>query len=71
MKKVKFRELDGENQMVAVAQMVVFNHQKEYPTHTYWEDDDDLVTSIDEGFNPDSYFAFYVDDFNEVQTKIG
>lgn len=71
MKKVNFRELDAENKVTAVSQMFYFKQQNNWPSGAVWSNEEDLNVDLEQDFNPDEYFSFYLNEFDEVETKIG
>lgn len=75
MKKVRFRELDIENKLTAVSQMLAYNRGnnqiRNYPSGVTWSNEDEVWDDLKQDWNPDEYFSFYLNDFNEVETKIG
>lgn len=71
MKKVNFCDLDAENKLTAVTQMFNLNHQFSVPQGSIWETEEDIEQDLEKDWNPDEYFTFYIDDFDEVETKIG
>lgn len=71
MKKVTFRQLDAENKLTAVSQMFAFKEQKNYPSGAVWSSEEDLRTDLEQGMSPDEYFSFYLNENDEVETKIG
>lgn len=71
MKKVTFRQLDAENKETAVSQMFAFKKDKNWPSGAIWNSEEDLRTDLEQDWNPDEYFSFYLNDNDEVETKIG
>lgn len=71
MKRVKFFELDAENKLIAVQHMFSFQQRNNWPAGVTWESEEDLKTSLEQDFDPNQYFSFYVNEFDEVETKIG
>lgn len=71
MQKVTFRSLDMENKLTAISQMFAFKKAKNWPNGAIWDSEDDLQTELQQDFNADEYFSFFVNEFNEVETKIG
>lgn len=71
MKKVLFYELDGENKLTAISQMFTFNKSHNFPHGALWENEDDISEDLEQGYDPNEHFSFYVDEYDEVETKIG
>lgn len=70
MKKVTFRQLDAENKLTAVSQMFTFKKDKNWPNGAIWSSEDDLRTDLEQDYNPDDHFSFYLNENDEVETKI-
>jgi hypothetical protein len=71
MKKVKFQRLDGENKLIAISQMLESNTKTNWPESKIWADEEDVKQDLEKGYKPDEHFSFYVNEFGEVETKIG
>lgn len=71
MKKVTFRELDTENKLTAVSQMFAFKEKNNWPSGAVWSSEEDLWTDLEQDWNADEYFSFYLNENDEVETKIG
>lgn len=71
MENTKFYQLDGEQKLQAISQMFCFKQQNNWPNGAIWESEDDLIADLDQGYNPDDHFTFRIDEFSEVDTKIG
>ena len=69
--KVNFTDLDGENKLTAVSQMFKFKQQNDWPSGAIWESEDDVRKDLEQDYNPDEHFSFYLNEFDEVETKIG
>lgn len=70
MKKVLFCELDGENKLTAITQMFSFKKSKAYPNRALWEFEDDILEDLEQGYDPNEHFSFYVDEHGGVKTKV-
>lgn len=71
MKKVTFSELDAENKLTAISQMFNFKQKENWPNGAIWENEEDLSADLKQDYNADEDFSFYLNDFGEVETKIG
>lgn len=71
MKKVKFSQLDAENKVTAVSQMFYFKQKNNWPNGAVWNSEEDLRTDLEQDYKPDEHFSFYLNEFEEVETKIG
>lgn len=71
MKKVKFSQLDAENKVTAVSQMFYFKQKNNWPNGAVWNSEEDLCTDLEQDYKPDEHFSFYLNEFEEVETKIG
>lgn len=71
MKKVKFFELDGENKLTAISQMFNFYNKNKYPNSVIWESEQNIIDELEQDYKPDENFSFYLNEFDEVETKIG
>lgn len=71
MTKVKFSELDGENKLTAISQMFNFKTKNNWPNGAIWENEEDVTADLEQDYNADEHFSFYVNEFDEVETKIG
>lgn len=69
--KVTFRKLDAENKDTAVSQMFAFKSNNNWPNGATWESEEDVWKDLAEDWNADEYFSFYLNEFEEVETKIG
>lgn len=70
MKKVAFSQLDVENKLTAVSQMFSFKSEKNYPNGAIWNSEEDVQEDLEQDYNPDENFSFYLNEFDEVETKI-
>lgn len=71
MKKVLFYELDGENKLTAVTQMFNFQKNNNWPNGAVWNSEEDVTSDLEVDWNPNEYFSFYLNENDEVETKIG
>lgn len=70
MKKVTFSQLDAENKLTAVSQMFYYKQQNNWPNGAVWNSEDDLRTDLEQDYKPDEHFSFYLNESEEVETKI-
>lgn len=71
MKKVPFRQLDTENKLTAVSQMFYFKEKNNWPSGAVWSSEEDVWYDLEQDFDPNEYFSFYLNENDEVETKIG
>lgn len=71
MNKVKFYQLDTENKLTAVTQMLHLSKTYNYCLEGTWKNEGSVWADLEQDYNPDEHFSFYLDEFEEVETKIG
>lgn len=71
MKQVKFHELDAENKDTAVTQMLQLSKKYNWSSNIGWEDEDSVKADLEQDYNADDRFSFYLNEFSEVETKLG
>ena len=71
MKKVKFYDLDGENKLTALSQMLSLSRKYNWPGNIWWESEESIQSDLKQDYKPDENFSFYLNEFDEVETKIG
>lgn len=71
MKKITFSQLDAENKATAVSQMFYFKEKNNWPNGAMWSSEEDLRADLEQDYKPDEHFSFYLNEFGEVETKIG
>lgn len=76
MKKQDFKKLDRINKRNALSKMVDIRRNSNWPESKQWKKISDISYDIDNGYNPDTHFSFYVDiasdgSQGDVSVKIG
>lgn len=68
----KFFELDGEQKLEAAHQMFSLSKKYNWPCNIYWESEENLKNDLEDDYDPDNHFTFYIiDEYGSIEVKIG
>lgn len=56
----KFSELDGEQKLEAIYEMLHLSKTYNFPGNTWWENEDSIAADLEQDYNPDDHFYFFV-----------
>ena len=73
LRKVKFADFDGEQKLFAITKMYNLYVKNNWPNGATWESEEAIKEDLENDFNPEDYFTFYIDKIDgfEVVVKIG
>jgi hypothetical protein len=70
MVKVKFQKMNDGNKATAISQMLSLSKTYNWPGNIWWANEESVKESLENDYNPDDNFYFYLNESNEVEVKI-